>query len=504
MKCSLKYYSGFKEIRNKLRYFRKDQIVIICFKNLASTWNMDPLTIVQKTLPMPWHVMLILKWGMVYGANKIDGKPFEQKNFNTIYNLINELPTNLGWLDSGDLLSLWKLMRATMFGQYAYQTKMGFYGLAVTEIILKDIGISYDVDKTLNMILGVNIEEFCNFQSLLTAIYVASNNYQTYNVDFFSTFSDKHDIKKIEQFLNYFSMNFYELETFMIEHHKAIDNPEFEYNLLSPLIRKPLYRFNKNYVAYNKTLINHFCEYGLYDLLKNADPESFSGAFGHGFETYLTYSLNSLGIDYLREFDIRKTFNVKSSVDFLSTFEKDVLLIEAKSSEMPELTPQNPQKKFLEQTFQNSLIKGYKQIILTATELKKQNPSKFGKSNFWALIVTYKDLMFGSPEVIWLEFLEEKMKELLPSDIFNNLPIDPLKIFVISVYEFDSLCLYTKRRDSNLISSLTIPFENNKEPETKRFSFFLNYPQNKIMIKDFDHTKVKLEEIIQRIKNYIE
>ncbi len=48
--------------------------------------------------------------------------------------------------------------------------------------------------------------------------------------------------------------------------------------------------------------------------MKYHDSNGFSSEFGHGFETYLTYSLDSLKINFLREFDIRKTFNVKNSV----------------------------------------------------------------------------------------------------------------------------------------------------------------------------------------------
>lgn len=503
MKCSSAYYSAFKEIRNRLRYFRKDQIAIVCFENLVATWDMTSLDVVQNKLPMPWHTLLILKWGMVYGANKVEGKQFDQNKFLNLYNLVSELPANFGWLNNNDSLSVWKLIRANISGQLAYQTNIGFYGLAVTEIILNDIGINYDINSLLKEIIGVNIEEFTSFQSLITAVFVAREKYPRYTIDNFNNFRNEQNLGKLNQFLNYFSMSFNQLETFMSDQHKSIDNPEFEYNLLSPLIKKPLYRFDNNYVAYHKTILNHFCEYGLYDLIKSHDSSRFSGEFGHGFETYLTYSLNSLKINYQRESEIRKVFNVKNSVDFLYKSNNDVLLIEAKSSEMSELTPHNPEKRFLEQTFQNSLVKGYKQIILTVNELKKQNPNSFNKCNFWALIVTFKDFMFGAPEAIWLEFMEEKMKELLPTEIYNKLPIDPLKIFVVSVYEFDSLCLFTKRRDSDLIASLKIPYENNKERETKKFSFTLHYPQHEITLNDFDHIKTKLDIITKRMKKYI-
>ena len=503
MKCNQDFYYEFKPIRNKLKSFRKDQIMIVCFQNLAKTYNLNVVEIFKNKLPLPWHTMLIFKWGVVYGANKIDGKSFTQNDFIDIYNTIKELLTNARLFKSNDPVNIWRLIRANFAGQYPYQLNNGFYGLAVTEIILKDIGIDYDVDNVLNTLIGINLEEFINFQCIITSMYVSNNAYFKYSLDFFKNFSNKHDLNKLDQFLHFISLDFYGVETFLTDHHISLDNPEFEFNLLSPLSKKPLYRFGGNFVAYNKTLLNSFCEYGLYDILKSNDSAKFSSAFGLGFETYLTYSLNTLNLNYFREKNIRKEFNVGSSVDFLFKEENNVLLIEAKSSEMSELTPLNPEKKYLEQTFQNSLIKGYKQIFFTAFELKKQNPISFRNANFWGLIVTYKDFMFGAPEAIWLEFMKDKMHETLPNEIFSNLPLDPLKIFVVSIYEFDTLCLYTKKKGIALFDSLAIPFENNNKRETKNFSFALHFPINEIKLKDFEQTKNKLDTIMGRIEKYL-
>lgn len=503
MKCNQDFFAEFKPIRNKLKSFRKDQIMIVCFQNLAKTYNLNIIEIYKLKLPLPWHTMLIFKWGVVYGANIIDGKPFSQNDFSNLYNKIKELLTNAKLFNNNDPLNAWRMIRANFAGQYPYQSNNGFYGLAVTEIILKDIGINYDVDTVLRNLVGVSLEEFINFQCIITAVYISNNSYSKYSLDYFRNFSNKHDLKQLEQFLYFISLDFKGVESFLIDHHTSLDNPEFEFNLLSPLSKKPLYRFGNSFVAYNKTLLNSFCEYGLYDLLKSNNSANFSSAFGIGFETYLTYSLNNLTINYFREYQIRKEFNVGSSVDFLLKEENNVLLIEAKSSEMSELTPLNPEKKYLEQTFQNSLIKGYKQVFLTVNELRKQNPVSFRNANFWGLIVTYKDFMFGAPEAIWLEFMQEKMREILPNEIFSNLPIDPLKIFVVSIYEFDTLCFYSKEKEVDLFDCLTIPFLNNEKRETKKFSFSLHFPIDEIKVKDFKQTRNKLDTIMGRVEKYL-
>ena len=502
MDCSIEFYKAFKPIQNKLKSFRKDQITIMCLESLKRTWDINISDLPKNNFLLPWHILLILKWGIAYGANKIEGKELTKKDFFSIYNMTNDLPTHIKWLDRGDSLGLWKFMRSLLSGQRTYQEKTTLYKLCITEIILKDIGIDFDVDAALNKLVGIELEEFVDFQCLLMAMFIMKENYPRYSLNSFKSLSTKLDIRKLENFLRFISMDFQELEIFMTDHHFALKNPEMEYNLLSPLYKKPLYRINNTYIAYNKTLLNRFCQHGLYDILKLSNPESFSGAFGHGFETYLTYSLRSIDDKFYREKAIRREFNTQSSVDFLLHDDLNVLLIEAKSAEMSELTPHNPEITYLEQTFKNSLIKGYKQIILTAHDLQKQNPSLFQESDFWALLVTYKDFQMGAPEFIWVEFMKDQMKYLLPNEIFNKMPIDPMKIFIVSVDEFELLCAYSNQSNNNIFKCFEIPYNNNKDKEKSRFFFDMHFPFQNIKLHNLKHVNKKYNEIFNRILSY--
>lgn len=503
MNCSQKFYTEFKPIRNKLSSFRKDDVIIICFNNLKNIWNLNPIEILQKKLPLPWHLFLILKWGFVYCANKYEGKHFTQNDFANIYKNLKELPSNYKWIESKDSLDLWKWIRANFTGQFTYQINSGIYGLAAMDIMINDIKIDYDIATRIKNIVGVDTEDFLNFQFLINGLFINDDSQKKYSLEFFNTFKQESDLKNIEIFLKYISLDFYGVEAFLTDHHKILANPEFEYNLLSPLWKKPLYRFNNNYVAYHKSLINNFTEFGLYDILKTSDSEGFSSSFGYCFEEFITIPLQIYTNNYRREKQIKKEFNVTNAVDFLLKEEKQTLLIEAKSAEMYELTPLNPEMKYLEQTFRNSLIKAYKQIFQNTYELKKRNPSNFKSDNFWAIIVTYKDFMFGSPELIWLEFMQTKIMEELPAEIISDSQIDPFKIFTLSLYEFELLMHYAKSKKISVIDLLNHAYSNNLVRETKKFSFIMHLADNNLTLKDFKHIKNKIDEIGERIKKYI-
>jgi len=50
--------------------------------------------------------------------------------------------------------------------------------------------------------------------------------------------------------------------------------------------------------------------------------------------------------DYYYIWGIKRKYNISNTVDFLIHNESDTLLLEAKSAEMAELTPHNPEMKY--------------------------------------------------------------------------------------------------------------------------------------------------------------
>lgn len=148
------------------------------------------------------------------------------------------------------------------------------------------------------------------------------------------------------------------------------------------------------------------------------------------------------------------------------------------------LTRHNPKQDYLKKTLQNSVITGYQQIFETALFLKKSE-HPYGKTKeIFAIIITFKDLLLGNSSEIWQEFMNDVMADKLEKTLYNNLPLPPEKIFVISSYSFNHMLSYSIRKGIALSGCLRKVVTRNMNPETQRYLFHDYF--NDIQIKLLD------------------
>ena len=500
------FYQLFKPIRNKLKYYSKEKIFTECMKQLINTWNKSSIEISKDKQPLSWFTLLIMKWGLVYGEESLFAKKqFGTNEFKLLYNKLSELPIPDKLSDPKDELSIWKVYRAFCSGQNQYMESDFFkvvYGLSIIEIILKDIKIDYDTNNKMLEILNLCLEDFITYQLLILASssILIENEKSFFSVDYFNKLFNKYPKNEIQLFLNFISLDFSELVLFFKTHHKLVNNPGFEFTLPSPLNKKPLFRNNGEYHFYHLSILQQHIEFGVYDILKENDHENFSSSFGHGFEEYVTYPLLSISANFKREGDLKRLLGKKNNViDFLVSESEGTLFIEVKSAEMHPSTLHDPQLCNLERTLQNSLVPGYKQIFKVASKLRSAlYDCLFSSDNFYGIIITYKDLMLGSPNSIWDEFMETIMKEKLSDSIMSNLPINPSHIFCLSIYEFDILCEFAKKKKLGLTSCLQIVINNINKPESANNTFLSHFDIEGLNFGN--HVQTKFDDIMKRIE----
>jgi len=499
----MSYYDDYKKIRNKLKNYSKIHIFNICIAKLKQTWNLPVIELINNKFPLPMHVLLLLKWGIIYGEYPSNTKKtFGEIEFVDIYNQIKELSTLNKLLNENNPLAFHQFSRAILSHQLNYQYKNGLHGIALLEIIFCKIGLNYDFDKMFNNLCGLSVKEYITFQMVILEPMSLLNEYRRYNIDYFSNLYPKYGKDKIKCFFDLVSLDFNLLEKYLLADHNRIHNPEFESGLLSPLYHKPLYCEGPFYFPYHSALIQANIEYGVYDILKEADATNFCSPFGRAFEEYLSLSMKSFGVNHWREDEIRRNYHCSSSCDFIVQDSDSIIFIEAKSAEMYYLTRQDPQTEYFEKTLRNSVTSGYEQIFALAEHIRIRNNQIVEGKKLFGIIVTFKELMLGHPEDIWIEFMEEILKKNLKQELFINLPIPFNNIFVVSALDFDYLLAYSAKYQTSISSCLQIAIANNKSD--KRIFLRDNFEGNFIGIDDIPLIKEAHDNIYNRIKDAFE
>lgn len=496
------FRTAWKPIRNKLSEYWNENLFSEALKQLHRSWGKSILEITQERIQNPWHVLSIIKWGLTYSSPTKSGKKlFGQNEFAAIYNKMLDLPAQLHLMEGRDDIALWRFIRASFSTQFYFQNNTGYYGLAVLDLILKNITIDYPVDEKLTEYTGLNLEEFITFQLFTEGFIAAQNRPMNYTVDYFKGVFAKYPREKAIAFFKAISLDFQGLVGFLSAHHRKVNNPEFEYSLLSPLHQFPFLSYNGKFIPFHPVLLQHHIEYGIYDLLKTRDGRNFSQMFGAGFEEYASLPIKSLGIPFFREGDLKRLLREDSVVDFGIPQGNDLLLIEVKSAEMHSLTLQDPRIDYLRRTLENSVFKGYRQIFNTARKATTTPASSLlSEGEVYGIIITFKQLFLGTPDSIWKEFMKQLLEESLSREVVENPPLNPLNIFCLSISEFDFLCAYSKESGKSLVDCLKSARANNESPITASFMFTSHFRNHNIMINSYSHITGKFSEIMDRVR----
>lgn len=328
------FYECFKYIRNQLRECRKDGAYIYMQEVWNRSWDKSVLEGHQERLPIPWHLLTILKWSVVYGSEPSTGlKPFDKNTFRKIYNKLNEVSIPTAFFPITDQINLWKFFRCLIFKQTPYQIPLGTHGLCAQKIILMDIGIDYDMSGKLMSIYGLNLEEYFSLNLLICGLIAMHPKRQTFSLRKFEPLFGVFPPDKIQNFINHISLDFDQLVDFMTVHHAYVNSPEREYYAITPLVEKPFLKAGERYVPYDQITTLLHMNYSLYDLFKKTDGSNFGQAFGMGFEKYVETPLKFLNRDFLSEEQQRSQYSTSSTIDYLVKEGEIKVGIECKSME---------------------------------------------------------------------------------------------------------------------------------------------------------------------------
>ena len=485
----------FEGLKDQLRYFSKERIFKVSLDLLRKQWgkSVKDIALSQGQFQNPWFIFLIMKWGLIYGTDhRVASRSFGENEFSHLYNQLIDLPanSNLGAGAKNSELGLWKFIRCVMHGQIHYQYQLSYYGAAVLKTIKDRVGINYDVDAQLENISGLRFNDFLEIQVFTCAAMQGNPQLLDYEADSFKGAYSKYTKEKILKLLNFSSLNFHELTDFFKQDHDWVANPEYEYGLITPLIRKPLFRDYAKFTPFHPIHLQYYINFGAYDNLRESDKSRFPQQFGVALEDYVKTPLSNATKEMLRESDLKPIIGQSSVVDYALPSKNSCVLLEVKTAEMYPLTFHDPQVDYFRRTFNSSIIKAYVQIFSAAQKLK-QTPQYSSITEWFGVIVMYKEQFLGTPATVWEEFVKDSLLGIpdLPFDVLSP-PIPPENVITTCVADLDLVCEYCRKHGIEIGSALATVVENNKDKGHQ--SLFL-----RDHFKDEDFTWMSISHVYQ-------
>lgn len=472
------YTSRFKPFRNKLAKYDASQIVSRgisslhnSFSNNAFVWLRKPGSS-DKPVPYPWDVLLLIKWAFIYGGNKLCFD-VTHNDFINFCNQINDFQNRIRGFDEDEQSKLYKFIRTIAFQQFWLQRDfMNKYDFGRQLVLFTQNIDRYPYGQKFFEHTGVQINEFLELSfGLMTLFYKDKPTHCAQSN--FSVLKRGYSAETINNFFKCLSLDFDQTKNFLAERGQQIRSPEYQLTEPSPLKQYPLLKLGEKYFPYFLPLLYSSISDFIYDVLKKNNPSDFSESFGETFQSYIKKGLEFLRTDFCDDRVLVSAYGETKQVDFVLLENNCTVLIESKAIEMSPLARVNPTNIVLNNLFQDSVLKAFKQIYSTAHSIVA-DPEKIAAKNtsqIFALIVTFKDLFLVDGNRAWAEFAQEEIMSFLKDESIDPNVLPPCNIFFITIDEFDWLITILKKGDVSLSEILTKAIKDNSDAKTSKYTF---------------------------------
>ncbi len=459
-----KFYQAFKRIRNKIRRYYPEEIILECIRYLNHP-SAHMLAYIRKY--QPWHLLLLIKWTVLYGEfTSPRRKHLTPSDFQSLIQLFYALNDRIKSPSQYEHLLLF--LRNVAFQQFWLQEVPSSVQLARQSILFGDLAENHSLNTRFKREVGVSIREFIELSIvLLTKFLISHENYLTQG--WFKSVRHVYSDTAITNFLGTLSRDLSSLRAFFQSSPRP-RNLMYEYFEQTPLLQAPLFLYHNRYYSYSKNVLFTSLQNFIYDRLRRIDAGSFMNKFGKIFEKYVEKGLTYSGVRFLSENDIVMNLGADGKiVDFLVITNDANVFIDAKGVEMGYLGQVSDKPEVVYHRTQSSVFKGIKQGYATAKQIYNSKiPSREPNNNF-LILVTFKDMYLGSGreyQIITGAKLTEVVKQ------FGGKEWIPFQnMFFLSVDDMDLLVECVRAQKVSLSSILREAVEQNKSPRTQKFVF---------------------------------
>ena len=462
---STTFYDSYKPLRNKIRKYNSKQLILSLI-NLAH--QLDRTLVEQWKYFQPCEILLLIKWAI----SEYDSAEKDQNLSEAICNGFIKNLKDLFELHRSDALSrhsenqLPKFLRQTAFQQFWLQPA----GHLTTEIMARQLMLflpsTLEKSNRINDLFlkktGISIKTFFEISFMALARFLDEKN-PTISIskDFFKSCAHSFTSDEINIYFKLLSLSFDEAkEEAKADLKKKKDKLGFQIFEQTPFTIYPFLREGDSFILHSPAILHYVIRYYVYDFLKFHYDSNFLGDFGSIFENYLRLGLDFSQTKYGDEKELKKLLPKDTQlVDFFIESDDNLVLIDAKATEMQNFTRATQDNEWISRTLKKNVIKGVKQCYQVAQHFKN-------KGKIYSIIVTYKELYLGGVGRIWDEFLKDDLEDFFRDNNIDSSVISHDNIYVISADDFDLFMKAIKHDSSNLIKILDQATKMDKDGST--------------------------------------
>lgn len=479
----MNFYEQFKIVRNRIRKF--DSISLIT-RTSSKLHEIEYKEITDWNGWLPWNLLLLIKWSAEHGGSYYPPKEFSDKSLVNISNLMHDFASTNDFLDQGDEGGLRKFMRVLAFQQFWIQRSVSSWEVVRQYILFTGEENEDPVRENFKKITGLEPKLFLQISLLLYSSFLKDQNLGFFNP--FLVFSNTNLSQ--ESIRNYFlsmSLTVSQLIDYEKNRKGRIQNPYRQLTELTPLVNFPFLQHDKGFLLYSRKVFEQTIARKIYNVTKEYGGSALAEIFSKRFENYIGNILTGIYDNLYSESELSKAFSGMKTPDFLLPFDDCTVIIEAKAIEMRPSVQVFPANKQLDSELSDSVIKAVVQAFSLVQELSKQKDDLDipNRSNYFLLIVTYRDLYLGPGQDMWSEFLKEAIDKRLKKHEREISFLPPQQMATISIEEFDQLFSTVYSEQDTLPKILQNMTKTNSDEKTKKHCFAMH-------LAPYDHVKYDL------------
>jgi len=483
---------AFRTVRNKLRKYPAEQIVVECVKRL----HPDPKVDVAH-FP-PWLLLLLIKWTIMYGVSV----PKKRRNlsphdFSLLTNHMHDFDGAVGLQElAPEHIS--RYMRRLALQQFSLLQPYGLAGIARQYEFFGTLPRDHAFAVTFRDLTGVDTSDFCELALCLMARCIHGEA-QITRASYFENIADAYDDGVIPAFLRTISQDWAGIKRHLDEdaRSRALIYELYE---RSPLWDYPLLSVADAYVCYSPVLLYDRLQYCIYRVLRDHNPGWFMGRFGSLFCRYVGLGVDALDLLSFSEAEIQNAIGSDSkAVDFLVVDGGANILIEVKGVEVPEWARLSLDPERVRQRLKPSIIAGLRQgysMLRTLAGRGQQGDPLGAQAENYLLIVTYEQMYLGNGASV-----DEVLDLSASHPTLADSQLMPLEnVYVVSVDEFDLLVSALAGSERNLADVLRQAVACDRDSATRKLTFTQHLMSQFGPLDLPSHLKASSDQLVESLK----